>query len=315
MWIPWAWALAAFLLAAGGASVAALRSSLLIVGEEGLAEDASAGKEIAAELLSTVRDPEVRHPFSLWVAASAFKTVAGLCAGVAAVSLFGHLRGGAGAARAAGGSRGRKAFGPPRPTPVREGLCPRGPAGHPFRRGGRDARCDRGRGRARHDRSHGGEDDRGGLALRGDAGKRGDDSLVRGRVLAEGDGVRGRGGRRREHRLLALSRSESERRRNRGDRLLPELFPAGGVRTMGSVHRKARVRPRIGEGVGSAPPVPEGKGPSGRRYRRARQAVRDHHDPRPPRGDRRKTGGGGGIPRGPGGGEGRGAGGARRDAG
>ena len=46
MWIPWAWALAAFLLAAGGAAVTALRSSLLIVGEEGLAEDASAGKEI-----------------------------------------------------------------------------------------------------------------------------------------------------------------------------------------------------------------------------------------------------------------------------
>ena len=102
MWIPWAWALAAFLLAAGGAALTALRSSLLIVGEEGLAEDASAGKEIAAELLSTVRDPEVRHPFSLWVAASAFKTVAGLCAGVAAVSLFGHLRGWAGAASAAG---------------------------------------------------------------------------------------------------------------------------------------------------------------------------------------------------------------------
>src|SRR3989304_4555674 len=102
MWIPWAGALAAFLLAAGGAALTALRSSLLIVGEEGLAEDASAGKEIAAELLSTVRDPEVRHPFSLWVAASAFKTVAGLCAGVAAVSLFGHLRGWAGAASAAG---------------------------------------------------------------------------------------------------------------------------------------------------------------------------------------------------------------------
>src|SRR3989304_3645569 len=81
MWIPWAWALAAFLLAAGGAAVTALRSSLLIVGEEGLAEDASAGKGIAGELLLTVRDPEVRHPFSLWVAASAFKAVAGLCAG------------------------------------------------------------------------------------------------------------------------------------------------------------------------------------------------------------------------------------------
>src|SRR4030065_293772 len=175
MWIPWAWAMAAFLRGAGGAAVTALRSSLLIVGEEGLAEDASAGKGIAGELLLTVRDPEVRHPFSLWVAASAVKAVAGLCAGGA-------------------GGRGRKAPGPPRPTPVRQGVCPRGPFGHPFRLGGRDPRCDRGRGGARHDRSHGGEDDRGSLALRGDAGERGDDSLVRGRVLAGGDGARGRGG-------------------------------------------------------------------------------------------------------------------------
>lgn len=102
MWTPMGWALAAVLLAAAGAAVTALRSSLLIVGEEGLAEDASAGEKLAPDLLSAVRDPRVRHPFSLWVAASACKALAGLCAGAAALSLFSRLRGGAGAASAAG---------------------------------------------------------------------------------------------------------------------------------------------------------------------------------------------------------------------
>ncbi len=93
MWIPGALALAAALLAAGGAALTALRSALLIVGEEGLAEDASAGKELAGEFLLAVRDPAVRHPFSLWVVASACNALAGLCAGGAALSFFGRLRG------------------------------------------------------------------------------------------------------------------------------------------------------------------------------------------------------------------------------
>jgi CBS domain containing-hemolysin-like protein len=101
MWIPWTWALAAILLAAGGAAVTALRSSLLIVGEEGLAEDAAGGNEIAGRLLASVRNPGVRHPFSLWVVSSALKGVAGLCAGGAALSLFRHLRGWGGAVSAA----------------------------------------------------------------------------------------------------------------------------------------------------------------------------------------------------------------------
>lgn len=101
MWTPWAWALAAILLAAAGAAVTALRSSLLIVGEEGLAEDAAGGNEIAGLLLAVIRDPGARHPFSLWVASSAFKGVAGLCAGGAAFSLFVHLRGWRGAGSAA----------------------------------------------------------------------------------------------------------------------------------------------------------------------------------------------------------------------
>ncbi len=102
MWTSIAWAGAALLLAACGAAVTALRSSLLIVGEEGLAEDASAGKEIAGQLLSAVRDPGIRHPFSLWVAAAACKAVSGLCAGGAALSLVSRLRGWVGAASAAG---------------------------------------------------------------------------------------------------------------------------------------------------------------------------------------------------------------------
>ncbi|MGZ8460354.1 MAG: hypothetical protein ACXWW2_08000, partial [Candidatus Deferrimicrobiaceae bacterium] len=100
MWTPWVWALAAILLAAGGAAVTALRSSLLIVGEEGLAEDAGGGNEIAGLLLAAVRDPGVRHPFSLWVASSALKGVAGLCAGGAALSFYHSLRGWGGAASA-----------------------------------------------------------------------------------------------------------------------------------------------------------------------------------------------------------------------
>jgi CBS domain containing-hemolysin-like protein len=102
MWIPLAWALAALLLAAGGAAVTALRSSLLIVGEEGLAEDASAGEEIAGLLLDAIRAPEVRHPFALYAAGLACKSAAALCAGAAAFSLFDRLRGWAGAASTAG---------------------------------------------------------------------------------------------------------------------------------------------------------------------------------------------------------------------
>ena len=97
-----AWALAALLLAAGGAALTALRSSLLIVGEEGLAEDAAAGVEIAGPLLLAVRSPEVRHPFALYVAGSVCKAAAGLCAGAAAFSLFVRLRGLAGVGSAAG---------------------------------------------------------------------------------------------------------------------------------------------------------------------------------------------------------------------
>lgn len=90
MWIPWAWAAAALLLAASGAAATLFRSSLLILGEEGLEEEAAAGEEHAAAILSAIRDPAVRHPFSLWVAAAALKVGSALCAGGAAFSFVGR---------------------------------------------------------------------------------------------------------------------------------------------------------------------------------------------------------------------------------
>jgi len=84
MWVPWAWTAASLLLAAAGGAATLFRSSLLILGEEGLEEETAAGGTSAAALLAAVRDPAIRHPFSLWVASSVLKAAAALCAGVAA---------------------------------------------------------------------------------------------------------------------------------------------------------------------------------------------------------------------------------------
>jgi len=93
MWIPWVWTAASLLLAAGGGAATLFRSSLLILGEEGLEEESAAGRPTAAVLLTVVRDPATRHPFSLWVASSVLKAAAALCAGVAA-GLFASRTGG-----------------------------------------------------------------------------------------------------------------------------------------------------------------------------------------------------------------------------
>lgn len=93
MWIPWAWTAVALLLAAGGGAATLFRSSLLILGEEGLEEETAAGRSSAAALLAAVRDPAIRHPFSLWVASSVLKAAAALCTGVAA-GLFASRAGG-----------------------------------------------------------------------------------------------------------------------------------------------------------------------------------------------------------------------------
>lgn len=93
MWIPWVWTAVSLLLAAGGGAATLFRSSLLILGEEGLEEETAAGRPGAVDLLAAVRDPANRHPFSLWVASSILKAAAALCAGVAA-GLFAAQSGG-----------------------------------------------------------------------------------------------------------------------------------------------------------------------------------------------------------------------------
>jgi CBS domain containing-hemolysin-like protein len=103
MWIPWAWASSSLLLAAGGGAATLFRSSLLILGEEGLEEEIAAGGSGVAELLSAVRDPATRHPFSLWVVSSVLKASAALCAGIAA-GLFAAETGGWRAAAIIGGT-------------------------------------------------------------------------------------------------------------------------------------------------------------------------------------------------------------------
>ena len=98
MWIPWAWTAAAVLFAAAAGAATLFRSSLLILGEEGLEDAAEEGNPSAEILLFLVRDPGIRHPFSLWVASSVLKILSALCAGAAAVSLAARIPGGWGLA-------------------------------------------------------------------------------------------------------------------------------------------------------------------------------------------------------------------------
>ncbi len=87
MWIPWSFLPAAVALLLLGAAATAFRSALLILGEEGLSEAASAGDGAARRLLAAVRDPALGHPFSLWAAASALKVGSALCAGGGGLAL------------------------------------------------------------------------------------------------------------------------------------------------------------------------------------------------------------------------------------
>ncbi len=96
MWIPWGLLPAAALLSLLGAAATAFRSSLLILGEDGLSEAASAGDAKARRLLAAVRNPALGHPFSLWVAAAALKAASALCAGGGGYVLVLHLPGGMG---------------------------------------------------------------------------------------------------------------------------------------------------------------------------------------------------------------------------
>src|SRR5512145_1276292 len=81
-------AAASLLLAALGAAATAFRSALLIVGEDGLVEDSAKGDAGAARLLSAIRDPSRRHPFSLWLGGTVLKAASALCAGAAGAVLL-----------------------------------------------------------------------------------------------------------------------------------------------------------------------------------------------------------------------------------
>jgi CBS domain containing-hemolysin-like protein len=82
----WLCALLAVFLSLPAAAATAIRSSLLILGEEGLAEESARGDRKAGRLLAAVRDPSVRHPFSLWTLATVLKTTSGLAAGASAAA-------------------------------------------------------------------------------------------------------------------------------------------------------------------------------------------------------------------------------------
>ncbi len=94
---------ASLALAAAAAAVTALRSALLILGEDGL--EASAVEEpLAARLLAAVRDPSSRHPFALWSAAAILKAGSALFAGAGAFVFGQSLTGWTGAAAGIGWS-------------------------------------------------------------------------------------------------------------------------------------------------------------------------------------------------------------------
>jgi CBS domain containing-hemolysin-like protein len=89
----WCWIAAALGFSGLAMAVTGIRSSLLILGEEGLAEAEEKGNRSAARILEAIRDPSLRYPFSLWVAAALMKAVSALAAGAAAVSLGRDLPG------------------------------------------------------------------------------------------------------------------------------------------------------------------------------------------------------------------------------
>lgn len=82
----WTFSLLALLLSVAAAVASAVRSSLLILGEEGLEEERARPGGHAARLLAAVRDPSFRHPFALWALASSLKALSGLAAGGSAVA-------------------------------------------------------------------------------------------------------------------------------------------------------------------------------------------------------------------------------------
>jgi CBS domain containing-hemolysin-like protein len=93
----WLCSLMALFLSIAAAVATAIRSSLLILGEEGLAGEIARGDEKAGRLLEAVRAPSFRHPFSLWALAASLKAASGLFAGGSAVAFASGLGGWKGA--------------------------------------------------------------------------------------------------------------------------------------------------------------------------------------------------------------------------
>ena len=89
----WLWALAALALSVAAAAAGAIRTSLIILGEERLSEENARGDRKAGLLLAAIRDPAVRHPFSLWAASAVLKAASAILAGVAALSFALRVRG------------------------------------------------------------------------------------------------------------------------------------------------------------------------------------------------------------------------------
>jgi CBS domain containing-hemolysin-like protein len=82
------WAVAAMALSALGMAATRIRSSLLILGEEGLSDAAERGNTAAARIRDATRNPSLRYPFSLWVGAALLKAASAVAAGVAAAGVW-----------------------------------------------------------------------------------------------------------------------------------------------------------------------------------------------------------------------------------
>ncbi len=95
-----AWAAVSLALSAFGMAVAGIRSSLLILGEEGLSEAAERGNPVAAKIRDATLDASLRFPFSLWVAAGFLRIASAVSAGCAAAAAWRGAGGWAGPALA-----------------------------------------------------------------------------------------------------------------------------------------------------------------------------------------------------------------------
>ena len=92
------WVTVSLALAAIGMMITCVRTSLLILGEEGLSDAADKGNAVASKVREAMLDASLRFPFSMWVTAAIFKIAAAAAAGCAAATLWFKLDGLAGPA-------------------------------------------------------------------------------------------------------------------------------------------------------------------------------------------------------------------------